>query len=59
LLAIAPFLSNLTKSRCSRSNGTPQRFRGSYKLRRVNNVPGSTPKQRRWYIYSANISLEQ
>ena len=41
------------------SNGTPQRFRGSYKLRRVNNVPGSTPKQRRWHIYSANISLEQ
>ncbi|MEH1924557.1 hypothetical protein [Nostoc sp.] len=41
------------------SNGTPQRFRGSYKLRRVNNVPGSTPKQRRWHIYSDNISLEQ
>ena len=41
------------------SNGTPQRFHGSYKLRRVNNVPGSTPQQRRWYIYSANISLEQ
>ncbi|MEH2025332.1 hypothetical protein [Nostoc sp.] len=41
------------------SNGTPQRFHGSYKLRRVNNVPGSTPQQRRWHIYSANISLEQ
>ncbi|MBN3883898.1 MAG: hypothetical protein HWQ44_13215 [Nostoc sp. JL34] len=41
------------------SNGTPQRFRGSYKLRRVNNVPGSTPNQRRWHIYSDNISLEQ
>lgn len=41
------------------SNGTPQRFRGTYKLRRVNNVPGSTSKQRRWHIYSANISLEQ
>lgn len=41
------------------SNGTPQRFRGSYKLRRVNNVSGSTPNQRRWHIYSDNISLEQ
>ncbi|MBD2439596.1 hypothetical protein [Nostoc sp. FACHB-110] len=41
------------------TNGTPQRFNGSYKLRRVNDVPGSTPKQRRWHIYSANISLEQ
>ncbi|MHC5860913.1 hypothetical protein [Nostoc sp.] len=41
------------------SNGTPQRFRGSYKLRRVNKVSGSTPNQRRWHIYSANISLEQ
>ncbi|RCJ40095.1 hypothetical protein A6770_38235 [Nostoc minutum NIES-26] len=41
------------------TNGTPQRFNGSYKLRRVNEVPGSTPQQRRWHIYSANISLEQ
>ncbi|MBD2494163.1 hypothetical protein [Nostoc sp. FACHB-280] len=40
------------------TNGTPQRFHGSYVLRRVNNVPGSTPKQRSWHIYSANISQE-
>ncbi|MEA5506411.1 hypothetical protein VB735_25530 [Halotia wernerae UHCC 0503] len=37
-------------------NGTQQRFRGSYVLRRVNNVPGSTPNQRRWHLYSANIA---
>ncbi|MBP5976798.1 hypothetical protein HW132_29755 [Brasilonema sp. CT11] len=36
-------------------NGTPERFRGSYVLRRVNHVPGSTPDQRRWHLYSANI----
>jgi hypothetical protein len=36
--------------------GTPQRFRGSYVLRRVNNVPGSTPEQRQWHLYSANIT---
>jgi hypothetical protein len=37
-------------------DGTPQRFHGSYVLRRVNNVPGSTPEQRRWHLYSANIT---
>jgi cytoskeletal protein RodZ len=37
-------------------NGTRQRFRGSYVLRRVNNVPGSSPDQRRWHLYSANIT---
>ncbi|HEY9620911.1 MAG TPA: hypothetical protein V6C78_11105 [Crinalium sp.] len=37
-------------------SGTPQRFRGSYVLRRVNNVPGSTPEQRQWHLYSANIT---
>ncbi|WP_445638309.1 Lipoprotein [Nostoc sp. DSM 114161] len=37
-------------------NGTPQRFHGTYVLRRVNNVPGSTPEQQRWHIYSANIT---
>ncbi|MBL1201976.1 MAG: hypothetical protein RMY62_026425 [Nostoc sp. ZfuVER08] len=41
------------------TNGTVQRYHGSYQLRRVNNVPGSTLQQRRWHIYSANISLEQ
>ncbi|BAY66208.1 hypothetical protein NIES22_63210 [Calothrix brevissima NIES-22] len=38
------------------TKGTPQRFRGSYVLRRVHNVPGSTPEQRQWHIYSANIT---
>ncbi|BAY29789.1 hypothetical protein NIES2107_16330 [Nostoc carneum NIES-2107] len=38
------------------ADGTPQRFRGSYVLRRVNNVPGSTPEQRQWHIYSAKLS---
>ncbi|MDZ8054588.1 MAG: hypothetical protein RMX68_008385 [Aulosira sp. ZfuVER01] len=38
------------------ANGTPQRFRGSYVLQRVNNVPGSTPEQRQWHIYSAKIT---
>jgi hypothetical protein len=37
-------------------NRTRQRFRGSYVLRRVNDVPGSTPEQRRWHLYSANIT---
>lgn len=37
-------------------NGTGQLFRGSYVLRRVNDVPGSTPEQRRWHLYSANIT---
>ncbi|MDZ8184931.1 MAG: hypothetical protein RMX96_08770 [Nostoc sp. ChiSLP02] len=37
-------------------NGTPERFHGSYVLRRVNQVPGSTPEQQRWHIYSANIT---
>jgi len=37
-------------------NGIPQRFRGSYVLRRVNNVPGSTAVQRRWHLYSGNIT---
>ncbi|HEY9672490.1 MAG TPA: hypothetical protein V6D11_13670 [Waterburya sp.] len=37
-------------------NGTRQRFRGSYVLRRVNDVPGSTLEQRRWHLYSAHIT---
>ncbi|HEY9640562.1 MAG TPA: hypothetical protein V6C57_08760 [Coleofasciculaceae cyanobacterium] len=36
--------------------GTQQRFRGSYVLRRVNDVPGSTVEQRQWHLYSANIT---
>jgi hypothetical protein len=38
------------------TNGTPQRFRGSYVLRRVNDVPGATPEQLRWHIHSANLT---
>ncbi|MFN6563682.1 MAG: hypothetical protein RMY28_028320 [Nostoc sp. ChiSLP01] len=37
-------------------NGSPQRFHGTYVLRRVNNIPGSTPEQQKWHIYSANIT---
>ena len=36
-------------------NGTAQRFTGSYTLRRVNDVPGSTAEQRRWHIDSARL----
>ncbi|QIR36332.1 hypothetical protein HCG51_05880 [Tolypothrix sp. PCC 7910] len=38
------------------ADGTPQRFRGNYVLRRVNNVPGSTPEQRQWHIDSAKLT---
>lgn len=38
------------------TNRTPQHFRGSYVLRRVNNVPGSTLEQRQWHLYSAKIT---
>ena len=38
------------------ANGTRQRFRGSYVLRRVNNVPGSTLEQHRWHFYSSNLT---
>ena len=37
-------------------NGTGHLFRDSYVLQRVNDVPGSTPEQRRWHLYSANIT---
>ena len=36
-------------------NGTRQRFRGSYVLRRVNGVDGATPVQLRWHIASARL----
>jgi len=36
-------------------DGTAQRFVGSYTLRRVNDVPGSTAEQRRWHIDSAKL----
>ena len=35
---------------------TSQRFRGNYILRRVKDVSGSTPEQRRWHLYSAKIT---
>lgn len=37
-------------------DGTQQRFRGNYVLRRVNDVPGSTLEQRKWHLYSANLT---
>ena len=37
------------------TNATLQRFHGSYVLRRVNNVSGSTPTQREWHLYSADL----
>jgi hypothetical protein len=36
-------------------DGTTKRFRGSYVLQRVNDVPGSTLSERMWHIFSANI----
>lgn len=38
-------------------NGTHQQFQGSYVLRRVNGIPGSTSEQRRWHFQSANLAL--
>ena len=37
------------------TDGTPQRFRGSYTLRRGNDVPGATAAQRRWHLASAKL----
>ncbi|GAA4339963.1 hypothetical protein GCM10023144_38860 [Pigmentiphaga soli] len=39
-------------------DGTRQRFRGHYVLRRVNGVDGATPEQLRWHIDSARLSAE-
>lgn len=39
-----------------RTDGTTVSFAGSVTLRRVNDVPGSTPAQRRWHI--STIALE-
>jgi hypothetical protein len=36
-------------------SGARQHFVGSYTLRRVNDVPGSTAAQRRWHIESAHL----
>jgi hypothetical protein len=37
------------------TRGGRQRFVGSYVLRRVNDVDGSTPSQRQWHLYSATL----
>lgn len=37
------------------SDGTAQRFAGSYQLRRINDVPGSSAEARRWHIVSADL----
>lgn len=36
--------------------GDHQRFKGNYTLRRVNEVDGATPAQRRWHIESAKLA---
>jgi hypothetical protein len=36
-------------------DGTTQRFVGTYTLRRVNDVPGSSAEDRRWHIDSAKL----
>ena len=36
-------------------NGRRQHFEGTYTLRRVNDVDGSSAKQRRWHIVSTNL----
>jgi hypothetical protein len=36
-------------------SGAAQRFVGSYTLRRVNDVPGSTAAQRSWHLASAKL----
>lgn len=36
--------------------GKHQRFKGSYTLRRVNDVDGATPAQRRWHLESAKLA---
>jgi len=37
-------------------NGETQKFTGSYTLKRTNDVPGSTPEQRKWHLNSAKIT---
>lgn len=37
-------------------DGTRQQFRGTYILRRVNDVDGATPDQLRWHIASAKLT---
>ena len=37
-------------------SGRHQHFAGSYTLKRVNDVPGSTAAQRRWHIVDAHLA---
>lgn len=37
-------------------DGTKQHFTGTYTLRRVNDVPGSSAEQRRWHLESADLT---
>ncbi|WP_404712454.1 hypothetical protein [Sphingomonas sp. MMS24-J13] len=39
----------------AQTDGTRQHFTGSYTLRRVNDVEGSTAAQRRWHIESGKL----
>jgi hypothetical protein len=39
------------------SDGTPQHFAGSYTLRRVNDVEGSSAAQRRWHIQGGTLRV--
>ncbi|MBW6523963.1 hypothetical protein KZ810_10695 [Sphingomonas sp. RHCKR47] len=41
--------------RATLRNGTAQTFSGSYTLRRVNDIDGSTPEQRQWHLNSASL----
>lgn len=37
------------------TDGTLQRFQGSYMLRRVNDVPGASATQLRWHLHAARL----
>jgi hypothetical protein len=39
-----------------KTDGTPYKVAGPVTLRRVNDVPGSTPEQRQWHIYKMDLS---
>ena len=39
-----------------KTEGTPYKVTGPVTLRRVNDVPGSTPEQRQWHIYKMDLS---
>jgi hypothetical protein len=41
------------------NDGKQQKFSGSYVLRRVNDVPGSSAEDRLWHIHSASLRNAQ